>query len=124
MMSEETIDTRPIANLRPHYTNEHYKTPRTVWLAKGCKTSGSNDTVKGAKYNSSDRIWQWNWNKAHDLSESIDPELNRASPAYIQEFLRRFFDKPHLTLVHVMAGFNLINGYPYQVCGYIEVGEK
>lgn len=111
---------QPIHNLNPHYTNERFKEAQTVWLAKGKSlSSGRYPTVKGAEYNYSDRIWQWNWEKARKATDVIDASLARNSAAYIQEFLRYYFDNPKIELVHVMAGFNLSNGYPYQVYGYI-----
>ncbi len=114
------MDTQPIANLDPHYTNSHYREPRTVWIAKGYKANGRNGTVNqsGVGYDYSDRIWQWNWEKARSLTETIDASLDRRSPAFIQEFLRGFFDDQTIELVHVMAGFNPSNGYSYRVYGY------
>jgi hypothetical protein len=115
------MDTQPIANLDPHYTNSYYAKSRTVWLASGHKTtpdSGGYEWVKGATYNYSDRIWQWDWDKADVSRKAVDESLDRRSPAFIQAWLRLYFDKPDLELVHVMAGFNVSNGYSYQVYGY------
>lgn len=117
-----SADTRPIANLRPHYTDSYYSQPRTVWVAEGYKRNQTHDTIKGASYDYSDRLWQWDWNKADTVTKAIEG-LDRRSPAFIQEFLRRYFDKPSLVLVHVMAGFNVGNGYPYQVYGYLPEGK-
>jgi hypothetical protein len=113
------ISTNPIANLQPHYTDSFYSTARTVWLADGYKTNERHGTVKGVHYDYSDRVWRWDWHKADGLYKSIDASLDRRSPAFIQEFLRQYFDNPNLELVHVMAGFNVGNGYPYQVYGYL-----
>lgn len=107
-----------IANLHPHYTNSVFATPQTVWMAEGRKL-GKGGYVKDAEYNYSDRIWQWDWSKASKANEVIDSTINRNSAAYIQEFLRYFFDNPKLTLVHIMASFNQSTGYAYQVFGYL-----
>jgi hypothetical protein len=112
------MDKQPIANLQPHYTDEYYREARTVWIADGYKPNDAYGAIRGIEYNYSDRIWQWDWNKADGLYKSIDSTLDRRSPAFLQEFLRQYFDKPELELVHVMAGFNVSNGYPYQVYGY------
>lgn len=114
------LSKEPINHLTPHYTDSRFAHPQTVWLAKGYKTSGRDEMVKGAGYNYSDRIWQWDWNKADSAHKTIDPSLDRRSPAYIQEFLRFFFDNPAITLVHVMAGYNVSTGYPYNIYGYFE----
>lgn len=112
------MDAQPIANLTPHYTDDHFRDAQTVWIEKGYSVNRS-QTVKGASYNYSDRIWEWNWNKADTVRKSIE-HLDRRSPAYIQEFLRRYFDNPAIRLVHVMAGFNVSNGSSYNVYGYFE----
>jgi hypothetical protein len=116
------MDEKPIANLQPHYTDDYFKKPRTVWMAEGYKTvkdSMGYEWIKDAEYNYSDRIWQWDWNKADSAQKAVDTLLDRRSPAYIQAFLRLYFEKPNPTLVHVMAGFNVSNGFPYQVYGYL-----
>lgn len=113
------MDTNPIANLTPHYTNEFYREARTVWIEQGYKADGAYGTIKGVSYDYSDRIWQWDWNKADAARLAVDASIDRRSPAFIQAFLRGYFGKPELKLVHVMAGFNLSNGYSYQVYGYI-----
>lgn len=113
------LSTSPIYNLSPHYTDNRFREPQTVWLATGYKLN-KRDVVNGAVYNYSDRIWQWDWNKANSAHETIDKSLDHRSPAYIQEFLRYYFNNPKIVLVHVVAGVNLSNGYPYQVYGYFE----
>lgn len=123
-MMSEMISNKPIDNLMPHYTNTRFNEAQTVWIADGYKIKrGYGDFVDGADYNYSDRIWQWNRSKADQVYKEIDASLHRHSPAYIQEFLRRVFDNPNLVLVHVLAGVNLSNGYPYNVYGYITKGE-
>jgi hypothetical protein len=112
------LSNEPIANLTPHYTQPRFAEAQTVWVKDGHKPQGRYQTVKDADYNYSDRIWGWNWEKADQAHKVIDESLDRRSPAYIQEFLRFFFDNPTIELVHVMAGYNVATGYPYQVYGY------
>lgn len=111
--------TAPISHLRPHYTDDRFKSAQTVYLAKGYKLTG--ETVKGAAYNYSDRYRQWSsvesWDKAIHAAKAQFPETNCA--AHIEAFLRAIHDDPELKLVHIMAGFNVSNGYDYQVYGFI-----
>jgi hypothetical protein len=69
----ERNKNKTIRNLMPHYTNDVFKTARTVYLAKGYTLK---DTyVEGAGYDYSDRIRQWyTWKKcerAWKLAERI-----------------------------------------------------
>ena len=113
------LDNTPIDHLMPHYTQTRYNEAQTVWIADGYKDSGRYHTIAGVDYVYSDRIWQWDWSKADATRLSIDETLDRCSPLYIQAFLRGFYDNPDIQLIHVMAGVNLGNGYPYQVYGYV-----
>lgn len=117
------LSKEPIANLTPHYTDSRFRDAQTVWIANGRKAKGHSGTIPGIIYNYSDRLWQWDWHKCDEVSKSIDTSLDRRSPAYIQEFLRKVLNRPKLELLHVMAGFNVSNGYPYQVYGYIELND-
>jgi hypothetical protein len=108
----------PIRNIAPHYTNEYYKEARTVYLANG-KRLNSEGYVKGAEYNYSDRLWQWDWDKANQAWEvARAKELPRDSAALHEAYLTAYYGK-ELELVHIMAGFNWSSGYPYQVYGVI-----
>lgn len=108
-----------IRHLRPHYTDDRFKTARTVYLARGYTLDG--DSVKGAAYNYSDRYRQWSsvesWDNAINTAKTQFPDMNSA--AHIEVFLRTIHDDPELKLVHIMAGFNVSNGYDYQVYGFI-----
>lgn len=120
MIDVQSDHCKPIQHLMPHYTDSRFKQPQTVYLADGHRV-GKDDYVKGAEYNYSDRLMEWNgwekyeaaWNAAK--ASSHEPR----SAAYVELYLRTLLDKPNLKLVHVMAGVNWGNGYPYQVYGYI-----
>lgn len=113
----------PITHMQPHYTDDRFREPQTVYLATGYNVDKQQryPTVEGATYNYSDRIWQWDRNKADAANKaSLEKGFHRDSAARFEVYLRLYFDKPTLKLVHVMAGFNVATGYPYQVFGYID----
>lgn len=115
-----TISNNPITNLAPHYTNSHFREARTVWLKDGYTPEGRYQTIPGIEYNYSDRLWQWDYQKAELAWESVKrAEFGLHSSAFLQQWLREYFDNPALELVHILAGFDLGNGYPYQVYGYV-----
>lgn len=110
-----------IPHLRPHYSNQYFATARTVYLAEGykAKSDGRNDYAKGAEYNYSDRLWQWDYDKAKKSWEIAKARgLVANSAAEIEAYLTAYYDR-QLKLVHVLAGFNVSNGYDYQVYGVI-----
>ncbi len=112
------LHTTAIPNLMPHYTNDRFRTPQTVWIEKGVKLD-EHGYVRGVtNYEYSDRLWQWNWEKANTARDVIDSKLDSHSAAYIQEFLRYYYDDKSIVLVHVLAGFNISSGHPYQVYGF------
>lgn len=114
-----------ISNLNPHYTDERYRHAQTVYLAAGCKLSqGHSEYVQGAEYVYSDRLREWDWNKAEAARKAAReqyPDYDTA--ACLEAYLRLYYDKPHLALVHIMAGFNWATGYPYQVFGILLDGK-
>lgn len=121
------IQSKPnerIQHLRPHYTNELFKNAQTVYLAKGYSLSG--EYVKGAAYNYSDRYRLWFsdelYTAAWAAAKVVDKDLSTA--ASIEAFLRHIHGDAELTLVHIMAGFNMSNGYDYQVYGFIPGKEE
>lgn len=111
-----------IQHLRPHYTNEHFKTARTVYLARGYKLAGADgETVKGASYNYSDRVRQWHKHEDLERARNAANEATseRDSALWIEVYLQTLTGDAGLKVVHIMAGFNWSNGYDYQVYGFI-----
>lgn len=107
-----------IDNLFPHYTNTHFNTPRTVYLLTGHRLTDG--YVTGATYAYSDRLHQWHYARrdaARDAALAAHPDTSTA--AHCEAYLRSLLNDDGLTLVHIMAGVNLGNGYPYQIYGYI-----
>lgn len=121
----ERRTTARIQNLRPHYTNSQFREAQTVYLAAGYRLTKSDDLVIGASYNYSDRLWQWDWEKSRAAWETAKQQRpdHQDTAEQIEIYLRTFFDDPKLKLVHILAGFNVSNGYDYQVYGYLP-GDK
>lgn len=116
-----------IRNLMPHYTDMRFQRARTVYLDAAYKLNNEEyPTVpKGVKvgYDYSDRLWQWNWTKANTTRKQANEQhAAHDTAACLETWLRLYFDKPNLKLIHVLAGFNVSNGYPYQVFGYLAEG--
>lgn len=111
-------------NLMPHYTNTVFNEPQTVFLAKGYKLSKDRyATVKGAEYNYSDRLYQWDYKASEKATEGAKEAVKDTNSAlYFETYLRLYFDKPKLELIHIMAGVNVGNGYPYRIYGYFPEG--
>jgi hypothetical protein len=103
------LSTAPIHNINPHYTNDRFRDAQLVWGSANVKNGG---------WDYSDRILQWDYDKATKAWDKARAKFTPNSPAFFQEYLRIFFDAPNLELVGVQAGFNVSNGYPYQVFGY------
>ena len=97
----------PIDNISPHYTNPRFKTARTVWGAE----------EEGLSYDYSDRLWEWDYDKAKAASQSASATAKRGTAQWFQDYLSAYYGEP-VELCYIMAGFNLGNGYPYQVFGY------
>lgn len=98
----------PISNLNPHYTNEYFKTARTIWGKE----------VKDIFYNYSDRLFQWDYAKHEEAFKTAKEEIGNTNTArFFQKYLSLYHDKP-VQLNHILAGFNLSTGYPYRVYGY------
>lgn len=114
-----------INDLRPHYSNTRFRHAQTVYLAAGYQTKqtqfdGDVEYVKGAEYAYSDRIRQWDWNKAEAARKTaIEQVREDRCAAHIEVYLREFYGDPELKLVHILAGVNLSSGYDYQVYGWI-----
>lgn len=96
-----------ISNLYPHYTDKRFKEPQTVWGAE----------EEGLTYEYSDRIRQWDYDKAKAASESASAKAQKDTAKWFTFYLSHYYDKP-VVLRHIMAGFNVGNGYPYQIFGF------
>jgi hypothetical protein len=95
-------------NTTPHYTNPLFRTPQTVFGRER----------KGLHYDYSDRLWEWDWNKASAASDAATTSGARLkTAAWYEAFLSAYYARP-VVVHHILAGYNLATGYPYAVFGY------
>lgn len=100
--------TKPL-HTSPHYSDPHFYHKEQTVFGKECNE---------LEYVYSDRIWQWDWNKAEKSAEIANESGHpKKSCLWYEVYLSAFFDKP-IEIKHVVAGCNLSNGYPYCVFGY------
>ena len=121
------ITEDPLNNLSPHYSDNNFKKPQTLWTKNINKLKKENDVVcyDKASYVYSDRLYQYDYDKTTSSFEKAKEEFKVNTPKYFESFLRHYYDDNKLELVHILSGFNLSNGYPYLVYGFIssESGE-
>jgi len=105
---------------KPHYTNPLFDSSQTIFLREGYELEGNSIdllVVKGAHYIYSDRLPHDKdgiWDKIKETGLEI------FTAAFQELYLREILGSPDLTLVHILSGVNLGNGYPYQVYGFFE----
>ncbi len=98
----------------PHYTETRFKTAQTVFGEPSKSPYGHKDL----NYDYSDRLWEWDYNKAKLSSETATAtDATPKSARWYEAYLSAYFDKP-IEIVHILAGYNVSNGYPYAVFGY------
>lgn len=117
-------------NTCPHYTDSRYRNEQTEFCLEPESLIKEHNTliIPGLNYNYSDRLYEWDSIKYKEACDLANKKLNiktndwrkRATARYLQEFLRYYFDKPLIELVHVLAGVNRGNGYPYLIYGHRE----
>lgn len=103
-----TFDKNKPLQTTPHYTDSRFKEEQTIFGEK----------CEGIGYDYSDRLWQWDYNKAKQAS--IQANASEATPKscrWYEAYLSAYFDKP-IEIKHIVAGVNRSNGYPYCVFGY------
>jgi hypothetical protein len=107
------IGVRPVHDMNsrledcPHYSDSRFNKPQTIF--------GKEE--KGLGYDYSDRIWQWNYDKADQATKHANTKQTPHTANWYQEYLSFYFDKP-VILKHILAGVNVSSGYPYLVFGY------
>lgn len=102
-----------IMNYDPHYTNDYFRTARVVWGVD----------KKGLIWEYSDRLWEWDWDKAEAAAKKASESHQVRTAAWVEAYLSAYFEK-EVEIVCIQAGFNVSNGYPYQVFGFKEKGGK
>jgi hypothetical protein len=102
-----------LQNLTPHYTDERYRYPQTVYRAPNVKRD---DSSLGYEYD--DRLWEWNYKKAEESSDAAKKEVgNNNTVMFFSNFLTRYFGKV-IVVKHIMVGWNWSNGFSYKIFGY------
>jgi hypothetical protein len=103
------LDKKTPFNDCPHYSDPRFKKAQTVF---GQETPDIRDYVY------SDRLYQWDYSKATEatkVAKSSGQPLHTC--AWYEVYLTEYFGKP-IEILHILAGVNCSNGYPYLVFGY------
>lgn len=97
---------------RPHYSDRRFASGQTHTLY-GCEE-------EGLHYVYSDRIWQWDYEKAErasDYAKSVHGHVQ--TPLWYETYLSAYLGIP-VDLVHIIGGVNMSSGYEYYAFGYRE----
>ena len=109
-----TLDKDAPLHTSPHYTDKRFNKEQAVF-GKHPKSRYGHDNLK---YDYSDRLWQWDYDKAEKSVEVANASgaTLRSCKRY-EAYLSAYFNKP-IEIKHIIAGVNRGNGYPYCVFGY------
>lgn len=94
-----------------HYTDDRFKRAQLVYL--GC----SPDELKSLSWDYSDRIYQWDYQKANDAAAIASKSHQSRTAAWAEAFVAHCYDDK-VELKAIATGFNLSDGYDYFVYGY------
>lgn len=109
-----TFDKTKPLETAPHYSNRRFEREQTVFG----KPSRSPYGHKHLSYDYSDRLWQWDYDKAEQSAKcATESGAPLRSCAWYEAYLSAYFGRP-ITIEHIIAGVNRSNGYPYCVFGY------
>jgi len=115
-----TYDQKQPLETSPHYSDPRFKKEQTVF-GKPANDSRGHPHLH---YDYSDRLWEWNPEKAELARETANKKSVPAqSCLYYQTYLSAYYGKL-LIIEHIIAGVNRSNGYPYIVFGYREASEE
>lgn len=107
----------------PHYSSTQFKgSAQTIYLRPGYQTKQgiAGDIVEGCRYDYSDRIVGYFPKEERDEAwAKAKSKFEPKSAAFIQEYLRILYGNPNIVVVHILAGVNRSNGYPYRIYGYL-----
>lgn len=92
----------------PHYTDERWREGHVIY-GKQCKTDD------GAY---SDRLWQWDWDKA-DMASTVCKASGIApnTAHWIEAWLSAYYNRP-VTLRYIIGQVNWSSGYPVYYYGW------
>jgi hypothetical protein len=112
----------------PHYYHdaEEFKKPKNCFCSNPelLEDSGYGySTIPGLTYDYDDRLSQWDWDKnKYARKKATDDGFVPTTAKWYKAFLENYYDKK-IDLIHIIAGINFSNGYPYVVFGYKVIGE-
>lgn len=119
---EEPIES---SLLNPHYNDRRFENGslHTIFLAPHLAWSQEDlDELRaGVDYTYSDRCIGWYTSVAIESAwdgAKKEGHLDN-SPAMLEAYLKLLHQDPALELVHILAGVNRANGFPYRVYGTI-----
>ena len=109
-----TFDKAKPLKTSPHYSDKRFEQEQTVFG----KPSRSRYGHKHLSYDYSDRLWQWDYDKAEQSAKCANEggaTLN--SCRWYEAYLSAYFGRA-ITIEQIVAGVNRSNGFPYCVFGY------
>lgn len=99
---------------RPHYTDPNFSSGKTHTLYGA--------EVEGLEYAYSDRIWQWDHEKAQQATDAANTtDAPTGSPMWYEHYLSSYLGKP-VKLCHIIGGVNVSSGYEYFCFGWRDAG--
>jgi len=109
----------------PHFTRERDEYPYSY---SEFFLSGNRDVIAtpGVEAYYSDRIFQWDFEKAKRLwnEHCGNRHWNSVGVQRLQDFCRAYFDKPNLKLLAHAEGCNAGSGYPYWLVWFYPEGTQ
>ncbi len=107
--SISTSDRNAQLYVNPYYTDSRFREPQTIF----------GEREDGLSYEYDDRIQQWDYQKHKDSWEVAKQDNAVRTANFYSAYLSAYHDRK-IEVVHILAGVNLSNGYPYLVFGYKE----
>ena len=102
----------------PNWSDERYEKAQTAFCSepdKLIKSKFDGYVIEGLNYDYSDRLREWDSKKSDQAWKDAKGENYTA--AKHESYLCNYLSKD-IELVHLIAGINHSNGYPYLVYGY------
>lgn len=118
-------NSRAKINVNPHYSDPAFSEPKTTYLASSfcLKRTGEGldgQGVEGLSYVYSDRLAQWDHTK---FQASAEVATRSGAPDNSADWFSAFmshYNGKDIEVLHVIAGVNVSNGYPFYVLGHRE----
>ncbi len=117
-------DPRAPLTLHPHYSDERFREPQTVYCATGMQRHLSHPDASmglpGLSYAYEDRLWQEDADKWRRAVETANVSGEPKNSAYwLSALLTSYNGKPCM-VEHVIAGVNPMNGHWWWAAGWRE----